>query len=214
GARPDAGKQVVGDLHRDVRLQQRRTDICERVIHLLRVELASLAELREDAIQALGQRVEHSGWPVAVLGPLEPLVYRPEGSGMGSVRSDDDARLLEQRLVVLRWIVAAFGAVQVGFAIRDRTSDPTFVLPLGVALVVGTVAGSFASLSRREAAVAARRAHDAEAAAARAEEAAAREGQARGEVAAFHAAALAEPDMDRLAPTLQPTAEAIAKELA
>ena len=245
---------------------------------------------------------------------------------MGSVRSDDDARLLEQRLVVLRWIVAAFGAVQVGFAIRDRASDPTFVLPLGVALVVGltlgnvaiagaarkaegaqlqalgilafaldalvivglvwlatdgpadpvwvvgylvplegaarwgllgaalgaaaflvgqllpeigvavataamkthaptiafragmalvvgTVAGSFASLSRREAAVAARRAHDAEAAAARAEEAAAREGQARGEVAAFHAAALAEPDMDRLAPTLQPTAEAIAKEL-
>ncbi len=245
---------------------------------------------------------------------------------MGSVRSDDDARLLEQRLVVLRWIVAAFGAVQVGFAIRDRASDPTFVLPLGVALVVGltlgnvaiagaarkaegaqlqalgilafaldalvivglvwlatdgpadpvwvvgylvplegaarwgllgaalgaaaflvgqllpeigvavataamkthaptiafragmalvvgTVAGSFASLSRREAAVAARRARDAEAAAARAEEAAAREGQARGEVAAFHAAALAEPDMDRLAPTLQPTAEAIAKEL-
>src|SRR5206468_395072 len=208
--------------------------------------LASLSELREDAIQALGQRVEHSGWPVAMLGPLEPLVYRPEGSGMASVRSDDDARLLEQRLVVLRWIVAAFGAVQVGFAIRDRASDPTFVLPLGVALVVGltlgnvaiagaarkaegaqlralgilafalvvgAVAGSFASLSRREAAVAARRARDAEAAAARAEEAATREGQARGEVAAFHAAALAEPDMDRLAPTLQPTAEAIAKEL-
>ena len=83
GARPDADKQVVGDLHRDVRLQQRRTDICERVVHLLGVELASLAELREDAIQALGQRVEHSGWPVAVWGPLEPLVYRPEGSGDG-----------------------------------------------------------------------------------------------------------------------------------
>jgi signal transduction histidine kinase len=245
---------------------------------------------------------------------------------MGTVRSDDDARLLERRLVVLRWIVAAFGAVQVGFAIRDRASDPTFVLPLGVALVlgltvgnvaiagaarkaeaaslkalgilafaldalvilglvwlatdgpadpvwvvgylvplegaarwglpgaalgaaaflagqllpelgvaaassamktsapviafragmalvVGAVAGSFASLSRREAAEAERRARDAEAAAARAEAAAAREGQARGEVAAFHAAAIAEPDMDRLAPTLQPTAEAIAKEV-
>ncbi len=245
---------------------------------------------------------------------------------MGTVRSDDDARLLEQRLVVLRWIVAAFGAVQVGFAIRDRASDPTFVLPLGVALVVGltvgnvaiagaarkaegaalealgilafaldalvilglvwlatdgpadpvwvvgyliplegaarwgllgaalgaaaflagqllpefgvaaassamktsapviafragmalvvgAVAGSFASLSRREAAEAERRARDAEAAAARAEAAAAKEGQARGEVAAFHAAAIAEPDMDRLAPTLQPTVEAIAKEL-
>ena len=245
---------------------------------------------------------------------------------MGTVRSDDDARLLEQRLVVLRWIVAAFGAVQVGFAIRDRASDPTFVLPLGVALVVGltvgnvaiagaarkaegtplealgilafaldslvilglvwlttdgpadpvwvvgyliplegaarwgllgaalgaaaflagqllpefgvaaassamktsvpviafragmalvvgAVAGSFASLSRRQAAEAERRARDAEAAAARAEAAAAKEGQARGEVAAFHAAAIAEPDMDRLAPTLQPTVEAIAKEL-
>jgi signal transduction histidine kinase len=245
---------------------------------------------------------------------------------MGTVRSDDDGRLLEQRLVVLRWIVAAFGAVQVGFAIRDRASDPTFVLPLGVALVVGltvgnvaiagaarkaegaalealgilafaldalvilglvwlatdgpadpvwvvgyliplegaarwgllgaalgaaaflagqllpefgvaaassamktsapviafragmalvvgAVAGSFASLSRREAAEAERRARDAEAAAARAEAAAAKEGQARGEVAAFHAAAIAEPDMDRLAPTLQPTVEAIAKEL-
>lgn len=245
---------------------------------------------------------------------------------MGTVRSDDDARLLEQRLVVLRWIVAAFGAVQVGFAIRDRASDPTFVLPLGVALVVGltvgnvaiagaarkaegaplealgilafaldalvilglvwlttdgpadpvwvvgyliplegaarwgllgaalgaaaflagqllpefgvaaassamktsapviafragmalvvgAVAGSFASLSRRQAAEAERRARDAEGAAARAEAAAAKEGQARGEVAAFHAAALAEPDMDRLAPTLQPTVEAIAKEL-
>ena len=63
---------------------------------------------------------------------------------MGSVRSDDDARLLEQRLVVLRWIVAAFGAVQVGFAIRDRASDPTFVLPLGVALVVGLTLGNVA----------------------------------------------------------------------
>ena len=245
---------------------------------------------------------------------------------MGTVRSDDDARLLEQRLVGLRWIVAAFGAVQVGFAIRDRASDPTFVLPLGVALVVGltvgnvaiagaarkaegaplealgilafaldalvilglvwlttdgpadpvwvvgyliplegaarwgllgaalgaaaflagqllpefgvaaassamktsapviafragmalvvgAVAGSFASLSRRQAAEAERRARDAEAAAARAEAAAAKEGQARGEVAAFHAAAIAEPDMDRLAPTLQPTVEAIAKEV-
>ena len=245
---------------------------------------------------------------------------------MGTERSDDDARLLEQRLVVLRWIVAAFGAVQVGFAIRDRASDPTFVLPLGVALVVGltvgnvaiagaarkaqgaalealgilafaldalvilglvrlatdgpadpvwvvgyliplegaarwglvgaalgaaaflagpllpefgvaaassatktsapviafragmalvvgVVAGSFASLSRREAGEAERRARDAEAAAARAEAAAAKEGQARGEVAAFHAAAIAEPDMDRLAPTLQPTVEAIAKEV-
>ena len=242
------------------------------------------------------------------------------------MRSDDDARRLELRLVVLRWIVAGFGAAQVGFAIRDRTIDPSFVLPLGVALVmglaignvaiasaanradaaqlrgigvvaftldtivilllvwlstdgpadpvwvvgylvplegaarwglpgatigalaflagqllpavgvaaspaaakvgapaiafragmalvVGVVAGSFASLSRREAALADRRAQDAEAAAARAETAASREGQARGEVAVFHAAALLEPDLERLAPTLQPTAESIAQEL-
>jgi signal transduction histidine kinase len=243
-----------------------------------------------------------------------------------TVRSDDDARRLELRLVALRWIVAGFGAAQVGFAIRDRTIDPGFVLPLGVALVmglsignvaiasaanradadqlrgigvvafsldaivilllvwlstdgpadpvwvvgylvplegaarwglsgaaigaiaflagqllptvgvpaapgaakvgppaiafragmalvVGVVAGSFASLSRREAALADRRARDAEAAAARAEAAAEREGQARGEVAVFHAAALLEPDLERLAPTLQPTAESVAAEL-
>ena len=245
---------------------------------------------------------------------------------METVRSDDDARRLELRLVGLRWIVAGFGAAQVGFAIRDRTIDPGFVLPLGVALVmglaignvaiasaanraeasqlrgigvaafsldaivilllvwlstdgpadpvwvvgylvplegaarwglpgatigalaflggqllptiglaaepaaakvgapaiafravmafvVGTVAGSFASLSRREAALADRRARDAEAAAARAEASALKEGQARGEVAVFHAAALLEPDLKRLAPTLQPTAESIAREL-
>jgi signal transduction histidine kinase len=245
---------------------------------------------------------------------------------METVRSDDDARRLELRLAGLRWIVAAFGAAQVGFAIRDRTVDPGYVLPLGVALVmglaignvaiasaaqraeagqlrtlgiaafaldaivilglvwlatdgpadpvwvvgylvplegaarwglpgaaigalaflagqllpaigvaaapaaakvgapaiafragmalvVGAVAGSFASLSRREAALADRRARDAEAAAVRAEAAAEREGQARGEVAVFHAAALLEPDLERLAPTLQPTADSIAQEL-
>jgi signal transduction histidine kinase len=244
-----------------------------------------------------------------------------------TVRTDDDARSLELRLVALRWIVAAFGAAEVGFAIRDRSIDPGFVLPLGVALVmglaignvaiasaanradagqlraigvaafcldavvilllvwlstdgpadpvwvvgylvplegaarwglpgatigafaflagqllpavglaaapaatrvgapaiafragmafvVGVVAGSFASLSRREAALADRRASDAEAAAERAEVAATREGQARGQVAVFHAAALLEPDLERLGPTLQPTAGSIAEELA
>ena len=94
-----------------------------------------------------------------------------------------------------------------------KTSAPVIAFRAGMALVVGAVAGSFASVSRRQAAEAERRARDAEAAAARAEAAAAKEGQARGEVAAFHAAAIAEPDMDRLAPTLQPTVEAIAKEV-
>src|SRR4029077_9268603 len=78
---PNAVHQVVGDLHRDIRLEQCGADIGECVVHLLGVELASLAELREDAIQALGQYVEHSERWVAVLGPLDHLVYRPRGSG-------------------------------------------------------------------------------------------------------------------------------------
>ncbi len=191
---------------------------------------------------------------------------------MGSVRSDDDARLLEQRLVVLRWIVAAFGAVQVGFAIRDRTSDPTFVLPLGVALVVGLTLGNVAIAG------AARKAEGAQLQAlgilafaldalvivglvwlatdgpadpvwvvgylvplegaarwgllgAALGAAAFLVGQLLPEIGVAVATAamkthaptiafragmalvVAEPDMDRLAPTLQPTAEAIAKEL-
>ena len=48
-----------------------------------------------------------------------------------------DALRLERQLANLRWLVAAFGAVQVGFAIRDRGDDPRFALPLAVALVLG-----------------------------------------------------------------------------
>ncbi len=61
---------------------------------------------------------------------------------MGIPRTGEDARRLEQQLVLLRWVVAAFGAVQVGFAIRDRPKDPAFVVPLGVALVVGLAVGN------------------------------------------------------------------------
>lgn len=244
---------------------------------------------------------------------------------MGIPRTGEDARRLEQQLVLLRWVVAAFGAVQVGFAIRDRPKDPAFVVPLGVALVVGlavgnlvisnavrkaddrqlkvlavlafaldaavilslvwlttdgtadpvwvvgyllplegaarwgltgafvgaglflggqvvgeagtaarasfhtgwpaiafrsamafivgVVAGTFSASSRRAAAVAEARARQIEEAAARAEAAAALEEQARGEVAAFHAAALTDPDMERLGQTLQTTADAIGAEL-
>ena len=245
---------------------------------------------------------------------------------MGTARTKDDARRLEQQLVALRWVVAAFGAIQVGFAIRDRPKDPAFVVPLGVAIVVGlaignlaissavrragdrqlkaiaalafaldavailsliwlttdgpadpvwvvgyllplegaarwglagailgaglflggqivqenaatvartpfhvgwptiafragmavivgAVAGAFSASSRRAAAVAEARAREIEAAAARAEAAAALEDQARGEVAAFHAAALTQPDIERLGQTLQETADAIAVEL-
>ncbi|HTG48429.1 MAG TPA: ATP-binding protein [Actinomycetota bacterium] len=244
---------------------------------------------------------------------------------MTRTRTREDARRLEQQLVLLRWVVAAFGAVQVGFAIRDRPKDPAFEVPLGVALVValalgnlvisnavrraddrqlrvmavlafvldaavilsliwlttdstadpvwvvgyllplegaarwglagafigagvflggqvvgevgtaarasihagwpaiafraamafivGVVAGSFAASSRRAAQIAEARAEQLEEAAQRAEAAAALEDQARGEVAAFHAAALTDPDMERLGQTLQTTADAIGAEL-
>ena len=55
-----------------------------------------------------------------------------------------DALRLERQLAMLRWFVAAFGAVQVGFAIRDRGHDPGFALPLAVALVLGLTIGNLA----------------------------------------------------------------------
>jgi len=55
-----------------------------------------------------------------------------------------DALLLERQLAILRWLVAGFGAVQVGFAIRDRGHDPGFALPLAVALVLGLTIGNLA----------------------------------------------------------------------
>jgi signal transduction histidine kinase len=55
-----------------------------------------------------------------------------------------DALRLERQLANLRWLVAAFGAVQVGFAIRDRGDDPRFALPLAVALVLGLTIGNLA----------------------------------------------------------------------
>ena len=51
---------------------------------------------------------------------------------------------LERQLANLRWLVAVFGAVQVGFAIRDRGNDPRFALPLAVALVLGLTLGNLA----------------------------------------------------------------------
>jgi signal transduction histidine kinase len=55
-----------------------------------------------------------------------------------------DALRLERQLANLRWLVATFGAVQVGFAIRDRGNDPRFALPLAVALVLGLTIGNLA----------------------------------------------------------------------
>jgi K+-sensing histidine kinase KdpD len=246
---------------------------------------------------------------------------------MRNGRRLEDARRLEMQLVVLRWLVAGFGAVQVGFAIRDHARDPSFVLPLGVALVVGVtlgnlliaasaraadstgrfrligivaftldavvlvgliwittdgradpvwvvgyllplegaarwgvrgatigallflagqlvlewdlsvrkpnaaaglqvlafrvgmafvvgvVLGSFVDSLRRQAALADERAHEAEEAATRAAEAAERERQARGEVAAFHAAVLTDPGAEGVERSVQATADAIGREL-
>ena len=38
---PDPGEEVVGDLHRDVGIQQGSPHLAQGVVHLLRVELAS-----------------------------------------------------------------------------------------------------------------------------------------------------------------------------
>jgi signal transduction histidine kinase len=83
----------------------------------------------------------------------------------------------------------------------------------GMAFVVGAVAGSFASSLRRAAADAADKARDADAAATRAELAASQVAKAQSEIAAFHAAVLSDAQPDRLAETLQLTAERIAVEL-
>jgi signal transduction histidine kinase len=234
-----------------------------------------------------------------------------------------DELRLERELVWLRWLLAAFGAVQVAFTIRDRAHDPAFAMPLAVALVVGlavgnlaistavrrpldaaqlrsigvaafvldaiviagliwlvpsgpadpvwvvgyliplegaarwglrggliggavflgeqvvqeaaraqlavgspqvafragmafvvgAVAGSFASSLRRAASDAADRARDAAASAARAELAASQAARAQGEVAAFHAAILADAQPEQLAETLRVTAQRVGTEL-
>lgn len=96
---------------------------------------------------------------------------------------------------------------------RQTVGAPTIAFRAGMAAVVGVVTGLFASSVRREAARSQERAREVEALLAAAESAAARERQARGEVAAFHAAILTEPDRDQLERTLQDTTDAIAREL-
>jgi signal transduction histidine kinase len=66
---------------------------------------------------------------------------------MGAPVTNDgtrDALRLERELVWLRWLVAAFGAAQVAFTIRDRAQDPAFAMPLAVALVIGLAIGNLA----------------------------------------------------------------------
>ena len=51
---------------------------------------------------------------------------------------------MERQLVTLRWLVAAFGAAQVTFAVRDGARDPSLAVPLGSAIVVALVVGNLA----------------------------------------------------------------------
>jgi signal transduction histidine kinase len=83
----------------------------------------------------------------------------------------------------------------------------------GMAIVIGVVAGSFATSLGRAAREARARAIDAEEAAARAEAAAERERQARREVALLHATVLDEPEAGDMGSHLRATATAIAREL-
>jgi signal transduction histidine kinase len=59
-------------------------------------------------------------------------------------RDLEQTRDLELALVRLRWFFALFGIVQLAFALRDGPENPDFVLPLGVALVSGLIAGNLA----------------------------------------------------------------------
>jgi signal transduction histidine kinase len=82
-----------------------------------------------------------------------------------------------------------------------------------MAFVIGGVAGSFVSSLRRAADEAAVRAGEAAAEAARAERAATQAAEAQREIAAFHAAVLADAQPERLAEILRDTAMRIADEL-
>jgi signal transduction histidine kinase len=54
----------------------------------------------------------------------------------------EEQRRLERQLVTLRWIVAAFGAAQVAFAVRDGGHDPNLAVPLGCAIVLSLMIGN------------------------------------------------------------------------
>jgi hypothetical protein len=67
-ASSDPGKQVVRDLHRDVGVDQGVADVREAGIHLLRMQLPSRPELLENAVEAVGELLEHGA---SVYGSIE-----------------------------------------------------------------------------------------------------------------------------------------------
>ncbi len=61
---------------------------------------------------------------------------------METEHAADGARRLERQLIVLRWFLACFGAIQLAYAVRDRADEPTYVMALGAAIVLGLTAGN------------------------------------------------------------------------
>ncbi len=61
---------------------------------------------------------------------------------MSTDRTLEEARRLENQLVVLRWLLIVLGTAQVALAVRDRAQDPSLVLPVGLAVVAGLVVGN------------------------------------------------------------------------
>jgi signal transduction histidine kinase len=137
--------------------------------------------------------------PVWVIGYLIPL----EGAARWGLRGGlvgAGVFLVEQVLQEAARAEIAAGASQVAFR-------------AGMAFVIGGVAGSFVSSLRRTAEEAAARAGDAAAEAERAERAASQAAEAQREIAAFHAAVLADAQPERLAEILRDTATRVADEL-
>ena len=137
--------------------------------------------------------------PVWVLGYLVPL----EGAARWGLRGGLIGGALflgEQIMAEAARAQVAAGASQVSFR-------------AGMAFVIGAVTGSFVSSLQRTATDAAGQAAAAASAAERAEVSASRAAEAQREIAAFHAAVLADTQPEHLAETLRGTAERVAAEL-
>ena len=57
----DPGHEVPDHPEIDVRLQQRQTDLPERLVHVRGAEPPAAAQAAEDGIEAVGQALEHCG---------------------------------------------------------------------------------------------------------------------------------------------------------
>ena len=137
--------------------------------------------------------------PVWAFGYLVPL----EGAARWGLRGG----LLGAALFLVEQIVAELARAQIS------AGAPQLLFRTAMAFVIGGVAGSFASSLRRTAREASTAAAEAAAAARRAGLAAAQAAEAQREIAAFHAALLADAQPEHLAETLRLTAERVGTEL-